>query len=112
MTFNITPPRKDARISREGWRHPKTKELIKIVKFTQDEVDWYNGGGSVTEEAPAETELVPLPPEPIAHEDVTLLEGNLLKLVPETLTDAPVEQTVTETELKEILDQETGKQPE
>lgn len=107
LSFNIKPPRADAKISREGWRHPKTRELIKVVKFTQEEVDWYNGIGASKEGFPEDPAVGKEVLEPVSIQDLNPSVQYNEDLPPEG-DEGPVELTVTEEEYKEILDAEKG----
>lgn len=47
----ITPPayQKDAIPTPQGWRHPKTGELLHAVKLSVEDIDAYNNPTSITE---------------------------------------------------------------
>ena len=47
----ITPPayQKDAIPTPQGWRHPKTGELLHAVKLSVEDIDAYNNPISITE---------------------------------------------------------------
>ena len=47
----ITPPayQKDAIPTPQGWRHPKTGELLHAVKLSVEDIDVYNNPISITE---------------------------------------------------------------
>lgn len=57
----IQPPayKKNAVPSLRGWRHPRTGELLKKQKLTQEQIDEYLGVGSEPEPTP-EPEVVEL----------------------------------------------------
>ena len=47
----ITPPayQKDAIPTPQGWRHPKTGELLHAIKLSVEDIDAYNNPISITE---------------------------------------------------------------
>ena len=47
----ITPPayQKDAIPTPQGWRHPKTGELLHAIKLSVEDIDAYNNPTSITE---------------------------------------------------------------
>ena len=51
----IKPPlyQKDAVISKVGWKHPRTGELLVCRNFTQEQIDEYNGETAKQESKPA-----------------------------------------------------------
>jgi hypothetical protein len=74
----LTPPnyQKDAVLSVQGWRHPRTNELLVARKYTEDEVLAYNGGtstlGNGNEGASSGLELdekPPVDPDPVVESE-------------------------------------------
>lgn len=58
----IKPPafKKDAVPSLRGWRHPRTGELLKKQKLTQEQIDEYLGLSAVEEEVAPVVEEKPV----------------------------------------------------
>ena len=72
----ITPPafQKDAVPSLKGWHHPKTNELLKATRHSQDQLDEFFG---VVVEEPAP--VVPTP-EPVVEPIVDLASMSKVEL--------------------------------
>lgn len=85
----IKPPsyKKNAVPSPRGWRHPRTGELLKKQKLTQEQIDEYLGVGTVSAPEPEVVEI-----EEEVHE---IIEED------ETVEDLEYEE-MTKMELEEI----------
>lgn len=75
----IKPPNhaKNAKPTRRGWVHPRTKELLVARKITQSQIDEYLG-------------ITPPPPPPTPVEPIIVEEDN-----PEFDIEDPTEELVT-----------------
>lgn len=57
-----------------GWINPKTGELLKAQKITQEQLDQYNGVQMITEPAPVVEEELIIDYEPTLFEDMPEVE--------------------------------------
>ena len=57
-----------------GWINPKTGELLKAQKITQEQLDQYNGVQMITEPAPAVEEELIIDYQPALFDDMPEVE--------------------------------------
>ena len=106
----ISPPafQKDAIPSPQGWRHPRTGELLVSRKISQEEIDEFNNPPSMTEWIPNEVDDV-ISEEDEDWEDAEIDLDSMTKAeLIETAEDWEIEidPKATKAAIKEILEGE------
>ena len=106
----ITPPayQKDAIPTPQGWRHPKTGELLHAVKLSVEDIDAYNNPTNMTGWIPEPVdEVVYEEDEDWEEAEIDLDSMTKAELI-ETAEDWEIEidPKATKAEIKEILENE------